>query len=426
MAAARPSPAAADPRHAIPDADRARPLTMISPVKLAVLAASPMYYQVPLYRRLAAQTDIDFSAIFMSNGGVRPHDAGFGQDVVWDVDLLSGYSSTFLRRSTHNPIDGGPLTFRDFDVVRHLRRRPCDVLWVHGYNSLTHVLATITQRALGGAVLFREEQTLLHQRSRVNLLAKRATLKPLLRLGRGLYIGSESRAWFMAHGMPSHRLFLVPYVVDNDRLRRSALEYSPDRAHHRARFGIIDDSPVVLSVSRLIPKKQPLFLLDAFRRVRERARCHLLVVGTGELEGRMRSAVAAQRIPDVHFAGFLNQSEIGRAYACADIFTLPSLVHETWGLVVNEAMNFGLPVVVSSAVGSASDLVVDGKNGFVTSPDNAQELADRLLALVLSPDKRQLFGSASFERITPWNYDAGVQGIRHAIAASLGPTRFAA
>ncbi len=117
----------------------------------------------------------------------------------------------------------------------------------------------------------------------------------------------------------------------------------------------------MLYVAKLIPKKAPLVLLEAFARVRERHRCALLFVGEGELRPELEAAAG----PDVHLAGFLNQSELPEAYVAADVFCLPSVLHETWGLVVNEALNFGLPVVVSDKVGCAADLVRPGWNGFV-------------------------------------------------------------
>ena len=80
----------------------------------------------------------------------------------------------------------------------------------------------------------------------------------------------------------------------------------------------------------------------------------------------------------MHLAGFLNQSELPEAYVAADVFCLPSVLHETWGLVVNEALNFGLPVVVSDKVGCAADLVRPGWNGFVVPAGQPGPLADAL------------------------------------------------
>ena len=76
-----------------------------------------MYFQAPLYRRLAETEGIDFTAIFASSGGVVSARRRFWVPIAWDVDILTGYRHVFLRKANVNPIGGGLLTFRDWDVV---------------------------------------------------------------------------------------------------------------------------------------------------------------------------------------------------------------------------------------------------------------------------------------------------------------------
>src|SRR3990172_7079616 len=90
----------------------------------------------------------------------------------------------------------------------------------------------------------------------------------------------------------------------------------------------------------------------------------------------------------VRIAGFLNQSELPAAYAAADVFVLPSAFHETWGLVVNEAMNFDLPVVVSDKVGCGADLIEPGRNGFIVPHDDTAQLAEAIGRLVGDAEMR--------------------------------------
>jgi glycosyltransferase involved in cell wall biosynthesis len=394
------------------------------PVRLALLAASPMPYQVPLYRLLAQSPQIDFTVIYASSGGVRAHDAGYGQEIQWDVDLLGGYRSIFLRRSESNPIGGSFFALSDFDIVSHLRRERYEALWVHGYNFLTHELAAMTQLLLGAPLLFREEQTLLDSRSLWKRLLKSALLPRLFRRSSALYIGSENFKWFSRYGIPPNKMFSVPYCVENQRFRADHARLRPMRSALRARFGIDIDAPLILSVGRMTPKKQPLFLLEAFKRVRACRPCAMLMVGSGELEGAVREKVRTERIPDVHLAGFLNQSEISNAYACADIFVLASKTHETWGLVVNEAMNFGLPLIVSNKVGCATDLVREGRNGFVVDSEEPGQLEAKLSALVASAEMRREFGAASLRIVDDWTYEVAGIGVLAATADAVGIERW--
>src|SRR5262249_36768892 len=123
-----------------------------------------------------------------------------------------------------------------------------------------------------------------------------------------------------------------------------------------------------------IDKKRPLDIILAAQRLQNSVperRIHLLWVGTGELAAELRQSchacfdgagetsnpVSKHQGPNASFIGFLNQSEISRAYGAADCLVLPSGAQETWGLVVNEAMASGLPCIVSDACGCAEDLI---------------------------------------------------------------------
>jgi glycosyltransferase involved in cell wall biosynthesis len=394
------------------------------PIRLGAYAPSPVYYRSGLYRRIAADPRIEFTAIFSSSAGVRPGELGYGRPVSFDSDALSGFRSVFLRRADRTEHTSFTSLF-DPDVALEILRRRFDVLWFHGYYSPTHLIAAAAQIARGGWLLVREEQTLLNTRP----LWKRALKKPLLRLlfmrSSGLFIGTNNREWFRYHGMPDERLFHVPFCVDNDVFRSEARRLAPLRAELREGFGIPSEAgPVILSAGRLIPKKQPFVLLDAFRRVRADRRCTLLLVGSGVCENELRGFVERNAIPDIVFAGFLNQSEISNAYAASDVFVLASGWDETWGLVVNEAMNFGLPVVVSDKVGCAADLVRHGENGYVFPYSRSDELAGYLALLVDDASQRVTFGRRAVETITPWNYDAAGAGLIAAVRGALGPVRW--
>ena len=395
-------------------------------IRLALVAGSPVYYQAPLYRRIAGDPHIELTAIFASTAGaLRPFENGFGTPVDFGVDALEGYSSRFLKKAGSNPSGGSTFDLHDRDVVAAVWRGRYDVLWLHGYHTMTHVLAAVAQKARGGAILYREEQTLLNPRPRWKTALKHVGLPWLFQGSYGLFIGIENRRWFERWGMPPERLFPVPYAVDNEALQRAAFELAPRRERLRMELGVRRDAgPVILMVGRLIPKKQPMHMLEAYRRVRASRPCSLLVVGSGPLEDALRRKVAVEEIPDVVFAGFRSQTEIARAYAAADIFALVSSHDETWGLVVNEAMNFRLPIVASDRVGSTSDLVRSGQNGFVVPHDDLDALVAVLNRLIESSDLRERFGDASLAMILPRTYDVAAAGLVTAVRAAVGESRW--
>lgn len=392
----------------------------VKKLRIAALASHPVTYQSHLYRLVAANPIVDLCVIFGSNVGVRPYsDAGFGgHEVQWDTDMLAGYQHTFLRKANKNDV-GGFLDLVDWDVLSHITRDRYDVLWVHSFTYITLLLGIAAAKLRGIPVMMREEQTLLHRRPWWKAGIRALTLRALYRGTTGLAIGSNNRAYFRRYGVPEDRIYFVPYTTDNDKWQHEARRLAPERESIRASFGIRAESPVILFTGKLQAKKQPDMLLEAFRRVRELFPCTLLLVGTGELEHRLREEVVSHSIPDVVFAGFLNQSEIPRAYAAADVFVLPSCVNETWGMVVNEAMNFALPVVVSDKVGCAPDLVQNGDNGYMFDNRAVEELTLYLAKLVSDAGLRGRLGQRSLARITRWSPQVAADGLVAAAIATV-------
>ena len=392
-------------------------------IRLAHLAGLPAPPHIPLYQSLAAHPAIDLTVYFGSSEGVRqPADeAGYGKPVVWDLDLTEGYRSVFLRAADRTPgLGRHTWSARNWDIAPIVARERYDVLSMGGYNSLTYLMAAVAQRATGGAVLIRDEQTTLDRRSFANLAVKQLTLRPLLAQARGLYVSTANRRWLERFGMPAERLFASPYTVDNDRLQSAAAALAPRRAELRKELGVPSgNAPVVATVCRLIEKKGLFTLLEAFRRARAEVPGVLLIVGSGPLEQRLRAIVERDRIPDVVFGGFLNRSEVTQAYAVADAFALLSEYQETFGLAVNEAMNFSLPIVVSDRVGCAADLVNEDRNGYAVGAGDVDGATRALSRLLRDRDLRERMGSASREIIGSWNVAASVEGFVAASTAAV-------
>ena len=137
-------------------------------------------------------------------------------------------------------------------------------------------------------------------------------------------------------------------------------------------------------VGRFVAKKNLAFLLDAYATYRQRAGAaarRLVLVGGGELEPAVHAQIAALGLGDaVEITGFVDEREVAQRLAAARALLLPS-VEEQWGLVVNEALAFALPVVVSQAVGARDALVEDGVSGFVRASDDRAGWAEAMVAL---------------------------------------------
>jgi glycosyltransferase involved in cell wall biosynthesis len=223
------------------------------------------------------------------------------------------------------------------------------------------------------------------------------------RVDRFLSIGSANRRLYRQLGAPEHRLHRAPYAVDNERFARQAAALHPQRQQLRRSWGIADDAFCVLFSGKFIAKKRPLDLVAAALLMsgdgRPRGRpIHLLFAGAGELGASIRERCdvvfdaqpadsqvpvppAPGARPRATLAGFLNQSEISKAYVAADCLVLPSDHRETWGLVANEAMASGLPCVISDACGCAEDLATPESLGITFRSGSPAALAEALRAI---------------------------------------------
>ena len=218
---------------------------------------------------------------------------------------------------------------------------------------------------------------------------------------------------FEHFGFSTEQLFYGVDVVDNDFW--SDPEFVPD---------IKEKYKYFLTIGRQVPKKNLAFLLLAYKKYLETALnpLHLMLIGDGPMNISLRQVVVDFDIEEfVHFIPFLSQENLKSYFREASWFVFPSLSGETWGLVVNEAMASGLPVIVSNQVGCVSTLVKDGVNGFIFSPDVIDELVRALVsAATMDEGERLRMAKKSTEIISEWGLERFCQGAYEAIQYVYG------
>ncbi len=169
---------------------------------------------------------------------------------------------------------------------------------------------------------------------------------------------------------------------------------------------------VVLFIGRLVESLKGLStLIKACGELEEKGRkISLLVAGEGPEKTVYQELGMSEGLKDIRFLGTLDHETLCRYYAMADVFVLPSR-SEPWGFVLNEGMEFGLPLVVSEAVGAGPDLVRHGENGFVFPVGDVSALAQHLEVLADNEELRHSMGQASrsiIEKFSPENWANGV------------------
>lgn len=366
-------------------------------MKLLTLATHPIQYQAPWFRALAARPELDFAVAFAHLPTAEQQGVGFGVPFEWDAPLRDGYRSFTLELAGRDPDLGRFRGLRTRRLVARLRREAPDALLVTGWNSWVLVQGILAAGRLGLPLILRGEANDLRPRPP---LVRAIQRRIVARAAAHLAIGTANRRFLEARGVDPGRIVDAPYFVDNAAFGAAADRERERRGERRHGWGLEENAFVLLFAGKLVARKRPADLLaafEAFPALRERAR--LLVVGDGELRAGLEARARAGGLP-VRFAGFLNQSEIPRAYAAADLLVLPSDAGETWGLVVNEAMASGLPAVVSDRVGCAPDLIVPGETGETFPCGDVAALASTLERWTDDPERTRAAGRAARELVT--------------------------
>jgi glycosyltransferase involved in cell wall biosynthesis len=394
--------------------------------RLAYLVSHPIQYQAPLLRRIAREPGIDLTVLYGSDFSVRGYkDEGFGVDVKWDIPLLEGYRSEFLpalrdnrTEGTFSPISRG-ITHR---LAQGAGGAPFDAVWVHGYATVNQIHAILAAKSLGLPVIVRAESWLSDRpRSGLKLAAKQvffAALKHLI--DAVLVTGQPNRAYWEHYLGPDFPMFPMPYAVDNQWFQARAQQAATGRAEMQARFALDPARPVILFASKLQTRKHCNDLIAAYAKLSpapgRQPHPYLLIVGDGEERAALEQQAKATGFSSIHFAGFVNQSEMPRFFDLASVFVLPSR-HEPWGLIVNEVMNAARAVIVSSDVGCAADLITGGVEGFVYPVRDVDALADALRKVFATPETAAAMGANALARISNWGFEQDVAGLHQAIAA---------
>ncbi|HEY6231978.1 MAG TPA: glycosyltransferase family 4 protein [Pyrinomonadaceae bacterium] len=331
----------------------------MKPKRLGILTTHPIQYHSAWFRKLAAHEAIDVEILYCHRVTSREQAAaGFGVEFDWDVSLLDGYPHRFLKNVAKRPGITGFGGLDTPEIKKMIAAGDYDAVMINGwhYKSAWQAMRACWQSQT--PVMVRSDSHLHTDRTAL----KRAAKVPFYRwfiskLDACLPVGKWSTDYFLHYGAPPERVFIVPHTIDTDYFVSESQRLEQQREIFRSAWALNTSATVFLFAGKFIDKKRPLDFVNAIHHARSRgANVEGLMVGDGPLRQNCEAIARAANLP-VRFAGFLNQSEIARAYVTADALALASDGGETWGLVVNEAMTCGLPCFVSDQVGCGPDMI---------------------------------------------------------------------
>lgn len=384
--------------------------------RVAFVTTHPIQYQVAWFRELARRTEVDATIFYCLLPDSVEQGDGFGLEFQWDVPLLDGYRFVLLKNVAKSP---SVTHFRGCDtpgLSEAIRAGKWHAVVVNGWVVKSCLQAVLACRRHDVPCIVRGEANALRARPWWARFLHRMLLRQYSAF---LVIGSGNGRFYLENGADPGALFRSPYCVDNERFKSESARLCGHRIAIRESWKIPEKAVSYVFCGKFIEKKRPLDAIKALEFAigslnTPRPTLHLLMVGDGALRTECERYAAERRLP-VTFTGFLNQSEIAKAYVAADCLVLPSDYGETWGLVVNEAMACGRPAIVSDRVGCHPDLIRPGETGSTYPFGNVRELATRMTEFASDPQALVTMGAHARRLIEQYSPARAAEGCVQAL-----------
>jgi len=387
--------------------------------RVLFVASHPVQYQSPIFRRLAAQPNLDIHVAYCTlKGAQAAHDPEFGASIQWDIPLLDGYPwSEVLNHGSGRESFFG---LRNPGLWKLIRPGNYDaVVCFVGYVRATFWIACLAAKFSNAAFLFgTDANTLIPRDGRSWKVPIKKILWPwLFRLADQVIVPSSgSRELMLSLNLPGDSVTLTPYCVENDWWMQQSRKV--DRTAVRASWGVPADDTVILFSAKLQTWKRPLDLLHAFAKA-NLSNASLVFAGEGPLRAQLEAEAAALGIASrVRILGFVNQSQLPAVYKASDLLVLPS-EFEPFGVVVNEAMCCGCVPVASDGCGAARDLVGPVSADLVFKCGDIDALAKILYDAVSAPARLQALSRAALAHIHTWSPRENIASTVTAVARAV-------
>jgi glycosyltransferase involved in cell wall biosynthesis len=370
-------------------------------------------YRIPVFNALAQDERVDLRVVFLSetDSGLRQwrvykEEIRFAYEVLPSARFRAGRSSVLLN----------------WKLRSCLEKFAPEAIICGGYNYVASWEALWWGKNHGAEVILWSESNRHDARSGLAVIE---SLKSyfLSRCDRFVVPGRASREYLESLGSGERNIFLAPNAVDNGRFRGHADAARSQASEFRARLGL--PLRYLLFVGRFVREKGILDLLEAYAALDAglRSGVGLVFAGDGparpELEARARTVCPGK----IMFPGFLHREDLAGVYALAECLALPTH-SDTWGLVVNEGMACGSPIIVTDVAGCATDLVEDGWNGYIVSPHDPARLSVALDSLLKNPQLREKMSLRSIERIRSYSPEACAEGLAAAALARASEVKW--
>jgi len=362
-------------------------------MKLILITNIISPYSIPVFNSLGGTDNLDFEVIFLAKTDSNRKWKIYKEEINFNYKILKNIC--FFIQSKEMPI------YFNWGLWRELREFKPDAICICGYHYLATIETLIYAKVNDIPTTLWAGSHLLSGflKNPLTNFYKKAIIS---RFNSYITYGTAAKEQIIHYGANPEKIVVGCNTVDVEWFIRKSQELKEDEIEEMKQR---HPPKNILYVGNFIVHKGVLNLIKAFQKL-NMDNVGLILVGDGMEKPDYLKYIKEHRIKNIFFEGFVQKENIAKYYKLVDVFVLPSF-NEVWGLVVNEAMACGLPVISSKLAGVTQDLVKDGINGYSFDPNNIDELTRELKELLLKDRKRIEMGRKSLEIIkdkTPEKY----------------------
>lgn len=360
--------------------------------RIALLTNIIPPYRLPLFNGIGEQVELD---VLVCTDNEKNRSWHVNDQYKFNVKKLHG-----ITLSLRNDLNDYRFIYMKFSILFYLiKNRPHKL--VIGDASLTSYFAALCCKALKINYIWWNE-TLPFTPIKQGLLGKlrRFSIKNAMH---HFVSGTLAKEFILNYGIEEKKITVIPDAVDNEKYIEYYSKLKPIRNEIRIRYGITKDDFTMLYVGQFIDRKNIQLMLDTYRELyKSDKNIKFILVGGGELERKIKQYKEEHNLDGLIILDFLESDKLAELYTIADVLLLISK-SEPWGMVVNEAMCFGVPVVVSKFVGAGADLV-NIRTGFIVKELQIMNLVNAMFQLKSSDfDKLTIT-----EKVNSWSNERAI------------------
>ena len=376
------------------------------PVRVALLTEIISPYRIPVFNALARQKGIELHVIFLAETDpTQRRWLVYKDEIEFSYEVLPAWRRRW----------GGRHILLNRGLWPALQRFRPDSVLCGGYNFPAFWEALIWAKFHSAHFVAWIESTSRDQRS-PSVLAAFIKRRFIHNCSAFAVPGKSAFEYVTSMGVPPERIHTAPNAVDNQRFANLAHSVREREAQCRSELGL--PPRYFVYAGRVTREKGVFQLLEAYTQLEPelRAQVGLVLVGEETAKNELILMKSAAKIypGNVIFPGFAQRDQLAAFYALAEVMVFPTL-SDTWGLVVNEAMACGLPIIASDAAGCAADLVHDGENGYVVPAASVEKLAAAMATFARDPQLASRMGQRSARLIGDFSPECCAAGLATAV-----------